>query len=53
MKKKTVKKLSLSRETLRELHDQAVEHAAGAGTRPGNLCYSGVCIADTNADYAC
>lgn len=52
MKKRTVKKLSLSRETLRELHDRAVEQAAG-GLSYGTLCNSGVCIAETNADHAC
>ncbi|HEY3568048.1 MAG TPA: class I lanthipeptide [Thermoanaerobaculia bacterium] len=54
MKKTTVKKLSLSRETLRELQKTALAHAAGGtGTTLGVYCNSSACFAPTNADHAC
>ena len=53
MKKTTVKKLSLSRETLRELQESALAHANGGYTTMGPYCTSSVCFAETNADYAC
>ena len=54
MKKTTVKKLSLSRETLRELQEHALAHAAGGTNHTvGPYCTSSACFNDTNADYPC
>jgi hypothetical protein len=54
MKKATVKKLSLSRETLRDLQELALEHVAGGTNHSvGPYCTSSACFNATNADYAC
>ena len=54
MKKATVKKLSLSRETLRELQDHSLAQAAGGTNHTlGPYCTSSACFNETNADHAC
>jgi hypothetical protein len=54
MKKATMKKLSLCRETLRELEEAALGYAPG-GTLTTNspTCTSCVCFVNTNALHAC
>jgi len=54
MKKTTMKKLSLCRETLRELEENALAHApGGTGNTFSPTCTSCVCFAPTNALHAC
>jgi hypothetical protein len=54
MKKTTVKKLSLSRETLRDLRELVLEHVAGGTNHTlGVYCNSSACFVETNADHPC
>jgi adenine C2-methylase RlmN of 23S rRNA A2503 and tRNA A37 len=50
MKRKDVKKLSLSRETLSALDDSRLEAVAGGATRPLTLCVS--CKTECTANCA-
>ena len=54
MKKTTMKKLSLCRETLRELEENALAHApGGTGDTFSSTCTSCVCFAPTNVRRTC
>ena len=54
MKKTTMKKLSLNRETLREMQENALAYVpGGTNTTYAPTCTSCVCFAPTNADSAC
>jgi hypothetical protein len=54
MKKATMKKLSLSRETLRELQGNVLVYVpGGTNTTFAPTCTSRVCFGETDADHAC
>ncbi|MEA2691469.1 MAG: hypothetical protein QOJ16_856 [Acidobacteriota bacterium] len=54
MEKKSVRKLTLSRETLRALAPEALAEALGGTNHTlGQYCNSSACFTPTNADRAC